>query len=139
MGGGGGVATEKGLVVGSGSRRRDGCRRTSAERSRVVSNARRVAGRFETSEVDLRELILGGTAATVGRFSGWHAWTAGGSRGGWLEAFRSSGTRVRAAIVKGANTPTKAAFRAFFICAAGAFLIVSKRKYGLTRGERFID
>ena len=90
---------------------------------------------FEMTDVELRERVLCGTAATVGGFGGWHAWAAGGSRGGWLEAFRSSGTRVRAAIVKGANTPAKAAFGALVVCSARAGDVIDQRTNGFAGGE----
>ena len=97
-----------------------------------------VAGRFETSDVELRERVLRGTAATVGGFGGWHSLATGICWGVAGTVCRER-TRVRATIVKDPNAAAKSAFGAFFVCAAGTFLVVSEREHCLARGERLVD
>src|SRR5690606_19406968 len=93
---------------------------------------------FETSDVELRELVLRGTAATVGGFGGWRSLAASVQRSA-LRAVYGAATAVGAAIWECANGAAHPAFGAFFVCSAVAFLVVSERKYCLTRGERFVD
>ena len=104
----------------------------------MVSNAASEGRRsFEMTDVELRERVLCGTAATVGRFGGWHSLATSVQRSA-LRAMYGAATAVSAAIWECADGAAHPAFGAFFICTANAGDIVDQRTNGFAGGECFV-